>query len=196
MFLKAVFVGVVLAAGPAPSAPQNGRPLTDARGRVVFEGRRIILDSDSYPREFGRVVEGPTVNRRGDQWWVIALFDDVLVRVLDAWGDVVRTLGCGVLGENAPAPFQKNTLRQTLVWNGHDADGKPAPANCRVEVSVGLAPRFERFIGHDPAQLLKRIIWLEVDPRGRVYVQVAAGRKSDPTILRFSREGEYLDFAK
>ena len=26
----------------------------DAQGRVVFEGRRIILDSDSYPREFGR----------------------------------------------------------------------------------------------------------------------------------------------
>ena len=196
MFLKAVFVGVVLAVGPAPSAPQDDQPLTDSQGRVVFEGRRIILDSDSYPREFGKVVDGPTVDRRGDQWVIafqIDKFDDVLVRVLDVRGNVVRALGCGVLGPNAPAPFQKDTLRQSLAWDGHDTDGKPAPANCRVEVSVGLAPRFERFIGHDPAQLLKRIIWLEVDPRGRVYVQVAAGRKSDPTMLRFSREGEYLD---
>jgi len=66
-------------------------------------------------------------------------------------------------------------------------------AGCRVEVSVGLTPRFVRFVGYDPGQLLKRIIWLEVDPQGRVYVQLGTGRKIDPVILRFSREGQYLD---
>ncbi len=31
-------------------------------------------------------------------------------------GTVVRHLASGVLGPNAPEPFQKNSLRQTIYW--------------------------------------------------------------------------------
>jgi hypothetical protein len=58
---------------------------------------------------------------------------------------------------------------------------------------VGLAPRFAGFVHHDPGQLLSQIVWLETDPQGRVYVQVGTGRKTDRTMLRFDRQGQYVD---
>ena len=119
--------------------------------------------------------------------------DDVLVRIVDARGGVVRIVGCGVLGPTMPKPFQQKTLRQTIAWDGKDQRGKIAPAGCSVQVAVGLSPRLERFVGYDPAQLLGQIVWLEVDPQGRVYVQVGTGRKTDRTMLRFDREGRYVD---
>jgi hypothetical protein len=194
----------VQAAATEAQAPAAGgewlhrsrEPLIDRRGKPAFEGRRIILATDSYPRPAARLVEGPTARRDGQ--FVRIRFeldrpDDVLVRVVDADGNVVRTLGCGVLGPNAPEPFQKNSLRQEVVWDGKDREGRPAPAGCRVRVSVGLAPRLDGFVGYSPGQLLSQIVWLEVDPLGRLYVQVGTGRKSDRTMLRFNREGEYLD---
>ena len=51
---------------------------------------------------------------------------DVEVAVLDAKGQVVRHLAAGLLGENAPAPFKKNSLSQEIVWDGKDDLGKPA----------------------------------------------------------------------
>ena len=191
-----LLAGFPLGEAPAPSPLETRGALTDTKGRVLFEARRIILDADSCPRRPAKIVEGPSVAREGDRWLIrfqLDEYDDVLLRVVDAQGTVVRTLGCGVLGPNAPPPFQKSSLRQSIAWDGTDCKGEEAPGNCSAQLSVGLAPRFGGFLGHDPAQLQKRIIGLEVDPRGRVYVQLAAGRKSDPEILRFSREGEYLD---
>ena len=45
---------------------------------------------------------------------------DFTVGMVDSTGIVVRHLGSGVLGTNAPAPFQKNSLKQTIIWNGKD----------------------------------------------------------------------------
>jgi hypothetical protein len=181
---------------PAQARPEDRQPLTDEQGRVLFEGRRILLDGDAYPRRPARIVEGPSVARAAEGLEVrfaLDAPDDVLVRVVDARGNPVRTLACGVLGENAPEPFQKGSLRQSIPWDGKDREGKPAPAGSRIRVSVGLDPRFERFVGYGPEQLLRQIVWLEVDPQGRLYVQVGTGRKTDRTMLRFDREGRYLD---
>ncbi len=175
---------------------QSREPLIDRRGNVAFEGRRIKLASDTYPRAAARLVEGPEIRRDdGGVWIRFALDkpDDVLVRVIDADGRVVRNLGCGVLGPDAPAPFQKNSLRQEILWDGKDDRGQAAPAGCRVQVSVGLIPTFVGFVNHDPGQLLSQLVWLETDPQGRVYVQVGTGRKSDRTMLRFDRQGQYVD---
>ena len=84
-------------------------------GHEIYEGRRILLDEESYPRQGATIVEGPTLQEKdGETHIVFALdrFDDVLVRVVNASGKTVENLACGVLGVNAPAPFQKDRLRQ------------------------------------------------------------------------------------
>jgi hypothetical protein len=192
-FVPPAFCLVLALARPGP---QDREPLTDANGRVLFEARRVILDGDSYPRQPARIVEGPVVERGSEGIQIrfaLDRVDDVMVRVLDARGSVVRTLACGVLGGNAPAPFQKGSLRQAIPWDGKDLEGNPAPAGCRIQLAVGLDPRFQRFVGYGPEQLLRQIVWLEVDPQGRLYVQVGTGRKTDRTMLRFNREGRYVD---
>ena len=189
-------IGSLLAIVLAQSASVDREPLKDNRGQTVFEAKRIILDADSYPRRPARIAEGPIVRREGDRVQIRFALDqpdDVLVRIVDPQGNVLRTIGCGVLGENAPEPFETNTLRQKIAWDGNDREGKTAPAGSMVEVAVGLSPRFERFIGYDPAQLLAEVVWLEVDPEGRLYVQVGTGRKTDRTMLRFNRQGQYVD---
>jgi hypothetical protein len=175
---------------------QSREPLLDRKGNPAFEGRRILLASDTYPRTPARFTEPPVLRRTGEEiriHFAIDQPDDVLVRVVDGGGRQLRMLAGGVLGENAPEPFQPGSLRQELVWDGRDADGHPAPPDCRIEVSLGLSPRLDGFVRHDPAQLLSRLVWLEVDPKGRVYAQVGTGRKTDRTMLRFDREGNYVD---
>ena len=49
---------------------------------------------------------------------------DVAVEVLDKDGKVVRHLAAGLLGPNAPEPLAKDSLRQSLVWDGKDDSGK------------------------------------------------------------------------
>ena len=189
-------IGLCLWASQVVAGTTDREPLLDRHGRAVFEGRRILLDSDSYPRTSGKIVSGPMLTRDAGRFQVrfeIDKPDDVLLRVVDRQGKVLRMLGCGLLGPNAPEPFVKDTLRQAVDWDGKDREGHPVPAGCQVQLAVGLKPRFVRFVGHDPGQLLGKVIWLEVDPQGRLYVQLGTGRKIDPVILRFSREGEYLD---
>ena len=49
---------------------------------------------------------------------------DVTAGMVDKKGKVVRHLGSGVLGPNAPEPFQKGTLAQKIFWNGKDDLGR------------------------------------------------------------------------
>jgi len=162
----------------------------------VYEGRRILLDEDSYPREPARVVEGPMIQREGGKvkiTFAVDKYDDVLVRVVDAEGKTVRDLACGVLGDNAPDPFQEASLRQEIVWDGKDAAGKPASLGAKIRVAVSLRPQFERFVAYDPTQLLEHICGMEVDKEGRVYVTLFTERRGEPEVRRYNRLGEYLD---
>ena len=69
-------------------------------------------------------VEKPAVKSLGNDKYEITFVVrgncDVTAGIVDSEGKVVRHLGAGVLGANAPAPFQKNSLKQTIVWNGKD----------------------------------------------------------------------------
>lgn len=71
------------------------------------------------------------------------------VAVADADGTVVRHVGSGVLGANAPAPFQKNSLKQTVYWDGKDDLGEyyKTPDKLKVRVSLGLKPEFDKRLG-------------------------------------------------
>ncbi|KKL93549.1 hypothetical protein LCGC14_1873570, partial [marine sediment metagenome] len=63
-------------------------------------------------REVFEFTARPTVTRKGDRVTVsFAAKDycDVTVAIEDAKGKVIRHLASGVLGKNAPPPFQKST---------------------------------------------------------------------------------------
>jgi len=100
-------------------------------------------------------AEKPAVTRKGDAVTIRFTskgFCDATVAVEDAEGKIVRHLANGVLGENAPPPFQKGSLKQTLIWDGKDdaghyIDDKDALS---VRVSLGLRPRFERTLFWTP----------------------------------------------
>ena len=51
---------------------------------------------------------------------------------------IVRHLASGVLGANAPYPYAKDALSQSLEWDGKDDVGNAAPEGCQVRVSLGL----------------------------------------------------------
>ena len=79
---------------------------------------------------------------------------DVAVAIVDAKGNVIRHLAAGVLGENAPAPLKKNSLKQEIVWDGKADYGKKLPAGeYKVRVGLGLKPEFDRILGSDPNTL-------------------------------------------
>jgi hypothetical protein len=69
---------------------------------------------------------------------------------------IVRHLACGVLGPNAPEPFQRNSRAQVLVWDGKDDQGRyvDEKEDLAVRVSLGLRPVFERTLFWHPAKRL------------------------------------------
>jgi hypothetical protein len=161
-------------------------------GHEIYEGRRILLDEESYPRLGATIVKGPTLQSKDGQTTIVfALdkYDDVLVRVVDAKGITIKNLGCGVLGMNAPAPFQKDSLIQKITWEGAEESLK---AGHKVQVKVGCVPHFECFIAHDPDQLVKNVCGMEVDTTGRLYVSFFTERRGDTEIRRYDRQGKLL----
>ena len=74
---------------------------------------------------------------------------DVTVDVVDDRGVVVRHLASGVLGSNAPAPFQKDSISQKIYWNGKcDLDRYPKDVSkLKVRVMLGLKPVFDKRLG-------------------------------------------------
>ncbi|MDD4889437.1 MAG: SMP-30/gluconolactonase/LRE family protein, partial [Phycisphaerae bacterium] len=133
---------------------------------LIFEllscgaGRGLAADVDEFRVKRADVfefAEKPTVKRDGDR--VVISFAakaacDVTVAVEDAGGRTVRHLASGVLGANAPEPFQKSSLNQTVIWDGKDNRGRAIDdlTGCKARVSLGLAPRFERSLYHSPAK--------------------------------------------
>src|SRR5579862_2514461 len=79
-------------------------------------------------------------------------FCEASVAIENADGSIVAHVASGVLGANAPEPFQKNSLKQTLTWDGKDDQGvlviNKAPHTVRV--SLGLKPSFEKNLYWSP----------------------------------------------
>ncbi len=76
-------------------------------------------------------------------------FCDVTVAVEDAGGKILRHFVSGVLGPNAPEPFQKNSKKQRIVWDGKDDRGEYVNGEV-IRVSLGLKPQFERTLFWSP----------------------------------------------
>ncbi len=139
-------------------------------------------------------TEKPVVRRDGDRvtiTFATKALCDVTAAIENTEGKIVRHLASGVLGVNAPPPFQKNSLEQTLVWDGKDDQGdyiddKDALA---VRVSLGLKPRFERTLFWSPKKRLTvRTPLVQATPEG---VYVYDGDVVDHVRL-FGHQGNYV----
>jgi NHL repeat len=99
-------------------------------------GPKAISEKDSVKIEFA-------VNRD----------TDVAVEILDEKGNTVRHLVAGVLGENAPEPLEKDSLKQSLLWDRKDDLGRPVPAGAySVRIGLGLAPLLKKLENFHPLQ--------------------------------------------
>ena len=100
-------------------------------------------------------AEGPALVRHGDTVRIRFTAKgtcDATVAIEDAHGRIVRHLACGMLGENAPPPFQRGSLAQNLTWDGKDDHGRyiDDTSGLTVRVSLGLKPRFEKSLFWSP----------------------------------------------
>ncbi len=139
-------------------------------------------------------AEKPKVTREGDRVEISFAskgFCDVTVVVEDADGKIIRHLASGVLGGNAPAPFQKNSLKQNIPWDGKDDQGHYVEKleSCKVRVSLGLDPKFEKVLLWTPRiRSQSRANSMAAGPEG---VYVYDGRVLDHVRL-FDHGGEYV----
>ena len=100
-------------------------------------------------------TQKPKVTRGGDRVTIAfasKAFCDATVAIQRADGRIVRHLASGVLGKNAPPPFQTDSLKQVVVWDGKNDQGQYLDDKdaLTVRVSLGLNPRFERTLFWSP----------------------------------------------
>ncbi len=137
--------------------------------------------------------EKPVVTRNGDLIRITFTskgFCDATVAVEDGDGKIIRHLASGVLGPNAPEPFQKNALKQTVMWDGKDDQGRyPVDKNqLTIRVSLGLKPQFEKTLLWSPHKQRGSMPMFAAAPEG-VYVYDARGVDH---LRLFDHDGNYL----
>ncbi|MBM4031253.1 MAG: hypothetical protein FJ291_05640 [Planctomycetes bacterium] len=157
------------------------------------------LSSPALAADRAEFAEKPRLSRNGD---LVAIafaskgFCDATVAIEDSAGRIVRFLASGALGPNAPAPFQKNALRQSLVWDSKDEGGRYVDDKdaLSVRVSLGLKARFERTLywspkrrTRDPCYLDNNLVFAAA-PEG---VYVYDGGNGDHLRL-FDHQGNYV----
>jgi hypothetical protein len=135
----------------------------------------------------------PTISGEGDH--IAVAFEtkapcDATIAIENEAGRIVRHLVSGVLGPNAPAPFEKGTLKQKVLWDGKDDQGNYIENKdaLHIRVSLGMTPRFER-----------SLYWSAYKRYGSIPIPVAApegvyvydGKGSD-FIRLYDHDGKYV----
>ncbi len=136
------------------AAIRRALPLVLAAGLLTAgtasTARAAAVDELKVQREqVFEFAEKPTVMRQGDRVTIGFASKgrcDATVAIENSAGRIIRHLASGVLGPRAPEPFRKDSLKQTLVWDGKDDQGAYVDdkEGLTVRVSLGLKPRFER----------------------------------------------------
>jgi hypothetical protein len=122
----------------------------------------------------------------------VAIVDpDPAKELVKGRGVVVRHLASGVLGPNAPAPFQKNSLKQTIYWDGKCDLGEyhRQPEKLKMRVMLGLKPEFDKRLGGtSPHNLPGYACGIAVGPEGAMVFSLARRIR----IRAYDHDGEYL----
>jgi hypothetical protein len=187
LILTAVFASLVFY-GPSAAGAEDWykpyRPPCTER-QNVFEFTRkpavTLVGKDKYEISFA--VKG---------------FCDVTVGLVDEKGKIVRHLASGVLGSNAPAPFQKDSLEQKIIWNGKDdlETYVKEPEKLKVKVSLGLKPVFDKLLGStDPRNIPGAVVGIAVAEDG-VYVLArgvnGVSSHAHAYLRKFDHDGNYI----
>jgi DNA-binding beta-propeller fold protein YncE len=165
----------------------------------------LLTGAASAAPETATFTKKPTATRKNDGAVISFAVDrptDVAVFVEDSSGRIVRHLAAGVLGTNAPAPFQSGSLEQRIEWDGKADYGRPVSRNpdtgLRLRVSLGLQAKYDKRLLHDE-QCLGGIASLVAGADGTVYVLHGTGGTmsgseagAGGTIRAFDRDGKYL----
>lgn len=143
------------------------------------------LESSSVEKKDGKVVINFKVSQKTD----VAIF------IEDSSGKVVRHLAAGVLGENAPEPFAKNSLDQKIIWDNKADYGKDAGAGpFKVRIALGMDAQFEKIIS-DGAPNIGGVRAMATAPDGTLVVSSAFGADvanwSGWNIQSYNQKGEY-----
>ena len=109
---------------------------------LVRSAAPAASDYDEFkvkPEQVFQFAQKPQLRRIGDRVEIrfeTKAFCDVTVAIEDADGKIIRHLVSGVLGPNAPEPFQKDSKKQTIVWDGKDDRGGYVDDKDRIAVRV------------------------------------------------------------
>jgi len=144
-------------------------------------GCTALAITGSTERQAGAVefAQKPEAAREGNRvriTFAAGAATDVEVAVVDAEGEVVRHLAAGMLGPQAPAPLQPDSLSQSVVWDGKDDTGRTivpgAPGGGKdvaVRVRLGMKPVSDGFLLENPASS-GAISSIAIGPGGSVYL--------------------------
>ena len=117
---------------------------------------------------------------------------DVAVAIEDRKGRIIKHLAAGLLGPEAPEPLLKNSLTQTLRWDGKDDYGQyPRDlSGWRVRVSLGLKVAFEHVCDdYHPKNNTGNIPAVGADEDGVYVLSIGWGCS---TVRMFDHQGNYL----
>jgi DNA-binding beta-propeller fold protein YncE len=139
--------------------------------------------------------EKPSVVRNGNSFEISFTAQsacDVTVAVESGKGEILRHLACGVLGENAPAPLKKGSLKQNLAWDGKDDLGNYIQDinEATVRVSLGLKPTFEKALYHEPKKRFSHEDSIICPTKEGVYVY--DGGNAVDFVRLYDHDGNYV----
>ena len=158
---------------------------------VSVFGLLAVLAGTAVAGEAVKFAEPPVAVREGDQTritFALSAAADVEVAVIDKDGKPVRHLAAGLLGNSAPSPFAKDTLKQQITWDGKNDSGQPAGAGpFKVRVRAGLSGATEKVVGWDANTTTGPILGVAVNDAGEIFALDGDGR-----MKVFDRAGKYL----
>lgn len=139
-------------------------------------------------------TQKPHITQDGDRVdirFAVKDYCDVSVAIEDEQGSIRRHLASGVLGPNAPSPFQKNSLKQHILWDGKDDFGRYVDDKDEVSVRValGLKARFEKNLYWHPYRCLGNDTAIAIDKDG---VYIYRNNLCD-WVWKFDHDGNYVE---
>jgi len=138
----------------------------------------------------------PTIEKSGEgfniSFEVNSFCDVTIVIEEEGSGKILRHLLSGVLGANAPEPFQKNSKAQKIYFDGKNDAGEYLKnfTSAKARVSLGLSPQFDRTLFDFPKRRFSqdRQIFAPLEEGVLVY----DGGENLDFVKLYNHTGEYI----